>query len=338
MAVRKLESSATSILNHCTKHLAREQGAVSESWRFPLIAPYPEAAANGEVLNSVTFVYDARRAPAASVGVLGTFATLYESVPLEPVTWQAEATGYFALSLLVPEGEMHTYRFVVDGAVVLDPINPQRAVLDDGVEWSRFFTDNCRQPLCFERWQFALLERLVSHILPFRTKAGQDFLNRYYFGAGRPERDLDLARAYRLDDQVGSVNYIDNVLAREESHRLPDYKVCLSIIDRVLRLRNPFIEPARMPRDMFVELYEQMAEDDVPGWDYPRYASPRFFLQLLRRHAYTGAFCHPRYGGNAGGAGWAFLAERYTDAQGKTLFDWRQALEAPLGNNPQYRG
>jgi hypothetical protein len=134
------------------------------------------------------------------------------------------------------------------------------------------------------------------------------------------------------------VTFIDHLLAREEAHRLPDYQICLSIIDRVLRSRNPYVEPADMPRDMYVELYDQMARDEVPGWDRGRYGSPRFFLQLLRRHAFTGAFCHPRYGGNASGAGWAFLAERFTDEAGKTLFDWRPAIEPPLGTSGSYRG
>lgn len=338
MAVQVIEKPAVSLFNTCTKHLARSVGVPSEAWRFPMIEPYPRADATGLALNAVTFVHDARSTPATSVGVIGTFATLYEAVPLRPLRWQGEDTGFFTVTVLVPEGEVHMYRFIVDGAVVLDAINPQQTVTDDGVTWSRFFTENCRQALCFEPWEYTLLERLITHILPFRSKEGQDFLERYYFGASRQSRDLDLARAYRLDDQVGSLNYIDNILAREERHRLGDYKTCLSIIDGLLRSRNRFMEPRDMPRDMYTELYDQMARDEVPGWDRGRYQSPVFFLKLLRRHAYTGAFCHPRYGGNAGGAGWAFLSERYLDEHGRTLFDWRRAVEPPLGTSTEYRG
>ena len=46
-------------------------------------------------------------------------------------------------------------------------------------------------------------------------------------------------RVYDMDVTVGAVNYIDNILAREESHHLIDYQICLEQIDRVLRQRNP---------------------------------------------------------------------------------------------------
>jgi hypothetical protein len=58
---------------------------------------------------------------------------------------------------------------------------------------------------------------------------------------------------------------------------------------------------------------------------------------LLRRHAVTTAFSHPRYAGNVGAAGWAYLEYRYADSNKQTLFDWRAALERPLGTNPYYR-
>jgi len=143
---------------------------------------------------------------------------------------------------------------------------------------------------------------------------------------------------------VGEVNFIDNQLAREERHRLIDYKICLDIIDRVLRQRNPYIEPPAMTSETFEDLYNQMANDDVPGWDKNRYGSPRFFLYLLRRHTICGAFSHPKYGGNTGGAGWAFLAERYAqppaapNQAAQTLFDWRRAIEQPLGTSADYHG
>jgi hypothetical protein len=134
-----------------------------------------------------------------------------------------------------------------------------------------------------------------------------------------------------------------------EGHRLVDYKICLELIDRVLRLRNPYVDPTRMPATMYADLYDQIAADDghsLAGWDYARYSSPRFFLQLLRRHTYTGAFSHPKHGGNNGGLGWAYLAQNLLDpGTGKlpdpgspSFFDWTRALEPPLGRNVQYRG
>jgi hypothetical protein len=145
MPVQILANSDRSILNLCAKHLAREQGQSAESWRFPLVEPHPEPDPDsGASRNAVTFVHDARRSPAGEVGVIGTFANLFEPIPLQPVRWEGEETGYRALTVLVSEGELHTYRFIVDGAAQLDAINPQRAQLDDGSVWSRFFTDNCR--------------------------------------------------------------------------------------------------------------------------------------------------------------------------------------------------
>jgi hypothetical protein len=79
-------------------------------------------------------------------------------------------------------------------------------------------------------------------------------------------------------------------------------------------------------------------DNSIPGWDYGAYNNPAIFLYLLRRHAVTAAFSHPKYAGNVGAAGWAYLAERYTDPKtGKTLFDWPPALEKPVGTSDYYR-
>jgi Gluconate 2-dehydrogenase subunit 3 len=137
---------------------------------------------------------------------------------------------------------------------------------------------------------------------------------------------------------VGAVNFIDNILAKEENHHLVDYKLSLKQIDRVLRKRNPFIEPSDMSKELYIDLYNEMATNKVDGWNYDQYSSPLYFLQLLRRHTYTGAFSHPKYGGNVGASGWAYLSERYRDAEGQTLFDWQKAIEQPLGTNNDYRG
>jgi hypothetical protein len=105
----------------------------------------------------------------------------------------------------------------------------------------------------------------------------------------------------------------------------------------VLRQHDPYVEPADMPDGVYDDLYSQMASDSVPGWDTSAYSSPSFFLKLLRRHTYEGAFTHPKYGGNVGAAGWAYLSERYTDpATGMTLFNWPRITEAPLGESTDY--
>lgn len=352
---RVVEKDDVYILNHAAKYLARSntderhnfdhlpagdpRARICEAWRFPVIEGHYNAADPRESYrwNEVTFIYRAPAGGAApqSVGVIGTFAALYEEIPLRAIP----DSPYFAVTVLVPKAEVHTYRFVVDGRQELDPVNPQTAVTDGGRRWSRFFTQGCTQRLSFERWEMDILERLTDHILPFRTVEGERFLNQYYQQLDRAAKESQYPGAYRFDEGVGIAHFIDKLVAREESHRLKDYRICLGIIDRLLRMRNPFVEPRQMSKEMYIELYDQMASGNVPGWDYEAYGNPRFFLQLLRRHAITGAFAHPKYCGNAGASGWAYLEERYRDPQtGATLFNWRQAQEPPLGTSQHYRG
>jgi hypothetical protein len=348
-----LEKDDVSVLNVCAKYLARTDSSarhnfgqftaddararVCEAWRFPMIDSYSDGKdpiASYE-FNEVTFVYGLPWMPRpGSVGVIGTFASLHSPIPLRPLG----ATPFFTCTLKVPKGEVHTYKFIVDGQSMPDPINPQRVMLENGREWSRFFTQLCSTPVSFERWELALLDRLTAHILPFRTVEGENFLQRFYFGADRQTKETQYAHAYRLDQPVGVLNFIDKVVAREESHHLVDYKLCLAEVDRVLRARNPFTEPWNVSRELFVDLYDAMWNGAVAGWNYAAYGNPRHFIQLLRRHTFTGAFSHPKYGGNAGAAGWAYLEERFRKPDGSTSFDWRRVTEQPLGTDPVYRG
>ena len=363
MAPRVVTKDDTYVLNHCTKYLARDstdprhdygqydagdsRARIAEAWRFPIVDGYSDGTLESHAFNLVTFVYMQPASDvAADVSVIGTFGYLYAPIPMPRVS----DSLYRAVTIVVPRGQVHYYKLLIDGRPILDPVNPQRVTHADGSEWSRFFTEYCTDTLSFERWEVALLQRLTDHILPFRTVDAQRFLRLYYDGVDRQSKDTQYARAYRLDQPVGAVNFIDKILAREEAHRLPDYKTCLELIDRVLRQGDPYEEPSRMPLGMYQDLYEQMANDDghsLSGWDYSRYQSPRFFLQLLRRHTYTGAFSHPKYGGNAGAAGWAYLANNLMNPQTGALpddttvanwFDWSRALEPPLGRNPEYRG
>jgi hypothetical protein len=351
MAAQLLMKDDQSILNYCAKFLARDnidprhnfgrfvdgdlRARVAESWRFPLIDSYSDGV-NFEVgyaFNEVTFVYPGLP-QIGTVSLVGTFADLYSPIPLRAIA----DTPYFTVTAVVPKGEVHYYKFIMNGHPVLDPVNPQQVVLDNGVAWSRFFTQLASEPVTFERWEIALLSRITAHILPFETADGRNFLSRFYDSLDAQTKMTQYAHAYRLDQPVGVVNFIDKLLAREENHRLIDYKICVRLIDRLLRMRNPYIEPALMSKEMYRELYEQMASGNVPGWDYGEYGNPRYFLQLLRRHTFTGAFSHPKYGGNAGAAAWAYLEEKYRDAEGKTLFNWRRVLEKPVGQSPDYHG
>jgi hypothetical protein len=335
----------TGVLNLAGKYLARRPDApvsdYAEPWRFPIIDSYRAGrdAALEYGLNRVTFVWRAASGDDnRAVSVIGTFDNLWDATPLEPVQFDGAPTLYRAATVLVPKGQIHTYKFLADGELALDPINPQRTVLDNGIEWSRFFTQQCAIPVSFEAWELAILARLTNEILPFTSQDAQRFMDLYYFTADRQARETVFRQAFRLEQPVGAVNYIDKLVAREERHRLADYKTCLRLIDGVLRRRFPGLTPAEVTKEAYKDLYQQMAADAVDGWDTNQYGSPNFFLQLLRRHTYTGAFSHPKYGGNAGAAGWAWLEDRFRGPRGESCFDWRRAIEPPLGASSDYFG
>ncbi|WNR42700.1 gluconate 2-dehydrogenase subunit 3 family protein [Paenibacillus roseipurpureus] len=339
------------VLNHCTKYLAREnetprhnynmeysyddpKAFISENWRFPIVD-----SSNVPNNNAVTFVYAAPTTyPAWKVSVVGTFSDLFDGVPLKQIVFGGEPTRYYACSVLVPMGEVHTYKFNVNGQFKLDPINPQMTTLGNAQTWSRFFTQFCTTPISFQPWERKILDRFAEHILPFRTEEGSKFLQNYYNYLDRGTKEREYHEVYQLDEQVGVSNFIDKLVAKEEFHRLQDYRICLSIIDGVLRKRRPGQEPTAMSREVYVDLYNEMAQGNVDGWDYARYGDPKFFLQLVRRHTIIGAFAHPKYGGNIGAAGWSFLSETFCDQAGNLVFDWQRAIEKPLGHNNDYVG
>jgi len=338
--------SDTAILNHCVRYLARTnadarhnykncfasddpRARIAEAWRFPLIDSYrnPDDPDASRGRNAVTFVYTPLAdEPPQSVSVVGTFGQLYEPLPLRRLQWRGQPTDYYATTVVVPHGQIHTYKFWVDGELVPDPLNPQQQTSDKGERWSRFFGHYCTQPLTLERWEYEILDRLTDHILPFRTAAGRRFLARHY-----DRSDRERAGSYQLDRGVGAANFIDKLLVREERYNLVDYRICLDLLRTVLKAREPYTDPGRMARQTYVDLYDELAGGEVADWDYQRYQNPTYFLKLLRRHTYTGAFAHPKYGGNIGAAGWAYLASRYP-------FDWARAMEEPLGTNPDYWG
>lgn len=343
------------VLNNCSKYLARAfldarhnygqfqagdvRTFIAESWRFPIVDAWSDGTnfVPDYAFNSVTFVYPVFPSVSApqSVSVIGTFSNLFEPMPLQPVAGEP----LLALTVILPKGRVYTYQYMVDGQPVLDPVNPQRVVLDNGKTWSRFFTDLCAVPITFEDWELTLLDRMTQRILPFHTDLGQNFLNRYYDSLTASEKETQYARAFRLDEPVGVVNFIDNLIAKQENHRLTDYRLCLVQIDKAVRAAYPYAEPADMPDQVYDDLYAQMAANSVPGWDTTAYGNPAFFLKILRRHAYEGAFSHPKYGGNVGAAGWAYLEGRFTDpTTGAGLFNWERFTEPPLGDSKDYRG
>jgi hypothetical protein len=308
------------------------RGTILESWRFPWVEALYDAADSAPRWNAVTFVHAGQRGqPPAPVDLVGTFAELYDPIALAPVG----DTHYRAVTLKLPKGQIYHYKFRSVGNWIIDPINPQRTTLDNGSVWSRFFTWGATARITLERWEARLLARIASHILPFHTAEGREFFEKIYDTASQQDKP---PHGYRIDESVGAVNYVDKLLAREEAHNLVHYRICLEIIDQLLRQRNPVTEPTRLPREAYAELYNQMGSGNVPGWDYGRYTNPTFFLQVLRRHVFTAAFSHPRYGGNPMTLGWKYLEELFSDDGGATLFDWARAIEQPLGRNLEYRG
>jgi hypothetical protein len=354
--VTVVAKDAQYVLNHCTRFLARENPAIRhdfgqyeaddpraricEAWRFPIVDSHWDGASaeTSYAFNDVTFVYDARGDPDAEVGVVGTFGDLWSPVPLRPVEFLGEPTGFLSVTVRVPKGQVHAYKLRVGSDYVVDPINPQRIRIDNGRTWSRFFTDACQLPLVLTRRERELLGRLVAHLLPFRDPENSRFIRDVYFKLDRAARTQAFPLAYRLDEDVGVVNYIDKLVARAEQHNADDYRTCLGIVDGLLRQRFGGLDPLMLASDVYADLHEELKSDRVDGWDYGRYGSPRFFLLLLRRHAMTGAFVHPKAGGNSGAAGWMYLESRFRTEQDRTLFDWRRAIEAPLGRNTEYRG
>lgn len=305
-----------------------ESGRHAEAWRFPVVEPFfsiLESADENVRWNKVTFIY--RHNGTSSVPTVKLTGLPYPNLRSLELP-QIEDSCYLAVTVLLPAGRLYNYCFVVNGQVQPDTINPQRQQLPNGEEVSVFFTLNCSRPVLFEPWERTILRRLTSHILPFNSREGELFQLRPGSGAAQPLS----AQLHKFDHSIGVSNYIDKLLAREERHHLSSYKTCLAQINRILRSREPFLEPRDIPEHRYVDLYHQMSSGNtVADWDYKLYDNPGYFLFLLRRHVWTGAFSHPKYGGNANGTGWLWLSDQFP-------FDYAAALEAPYGNNSAYRG
>jgi len=205
------------VLNHCTRYLARDdhgprhdfgqfepgdpRAQISEAWRYPIVDSYydGDSMETSYAFNSITFVHDARRTPATDVAVTGSFTELHQPVALREVAFLGEPSGIWALTVRVPKGQLHTYKLRIDGAWQIDPINPQVVTLDNGREWSRFFTEACQIPLTLARRERDLLGRIVSHLLPFRSGQNSKFIRGLYESLDRRERERQFPLAYCLD-------------------------------------------------------------------------------------------------------------------------------------------
>jgi hypothetical protein len=338
------------VLNNCAKYLARDnnddrhsffgldaghtRARISESWRFPIVDADDSGAPDASEWNHVTFIYRAPEdRPDLSVQLLSPCLGLHAPSALKRVA----DSLYLALTLRIPKGRRHRYRFVVDGHAQLDPINPQTTTTPLNETWSSFWTWTYNEPINFERWEMALVGRMTNALLPFQGRETRNLIERGL-------NDGNVMHFFRMDIPAGVANYIDNILAREERHHLQSYRLCLPMIDRVLRMRYPGVEPVDLSDPSYKSLFDDM-KDKSPslledGWELSVYDNPGYFLYVLRRHTWTGAFSHPKYGGNPGGLGWKFLGEtfRTTSETSTTAFDWARAIEKPLGNSTEYRG
>ncbi len=302
-------------------------GRYCESWRFPVVEAHGDRELTPEQRlewNEVTFIYKLSEALATpEVVVAGLPNASVVNVPLQRV----EDSLYMARTVLLRAARVYRYALIVNGKVQPDPINPQRERLANGEEVSVFFTFGCFESVVLEKWELTLIKRITNHILPFNSREAELFQNN---PGGGPRKTLD-PQLHKLDHAIGVANYIDKILAREERQHLPAYKSCLLQINRILRQRNPYLEPRDMPESMYETLYTEMSKGQVPGWKSDLYADPQYFLFLMRRHVWTGAFCHPKYGGNANSAGWHWLADQFP-------FDYALCQEPPYGRDPAYRG
>lgn len=297
----------------------------AEAWRFPAVEPWDDRAQTepGE-WNAVTFTLPQAEEQAKTPSfVCGLPFSNLRTVPLH---WLPECS-LAAATVIIPAGRSYDYLFRRGDELFCDPVNPRRRHTLHGQEVSTFFTDFCFQPVTLRLREAELLRRITNHILPFSTREDELFIQ----NPGGGPQNLLSRQVQHLDHAVGVVNYIDKLLAREERHHLQDYRICLAEIDRILRLRNPYFEPVLMDVNAFRQLNAEMADNRVPEWNHAVYSDPSYFLFLLRRHTWTGAFSHPKYGGNVGAMGWHWLAGRFP-------FRWDLAVEKPLGISGEYLG
>jgi hypothetical protein len=127
MLYRLLTRDDTYVLNYSTKYLARDntddrhnygqyaagdpRARIAEAWRFPIIDSYYDGQdyEASYDFNAVTFIYANSDPGLTSVAAVGTFADLHAPVPLRRVA----GTKYWTVTMVVPKGEVHTYKFIV---------------------------------------------------------------------------------------------------------------------------------------------------------------------------------------------------------------------------------
>lgn len=258
---------------------------IPDCWKVPLIGSSPTGGNPQE--NHVIFLFDSLSFSAPlQVTLCGTFGPdgWQDHIPLRPLLYQGQTTGILWTTLDLPKSRLYHYGFTVNDQFIADPINPQRDTRDSGLACSRFFTEGYRAPLVLNAVERRLLDRLSRYLLPFRT-------------------------ATDAEVSVGTVQFIDHWLAREEWYYLPDYQTGLAAIDHFLARSDSGIPSWQATSAVFRTLFQQMAEDTVTDWRAPFQASA--FLRLLKRHVWCGAFATAAVGGCPDQPGQLYILERY---------------------------
>ena len=222
---------------------------------FPSSTATATERSRAYAFNLVTFVYMQPAADvAADVSVIGTFGRC-----TRPSRCRASAARAWTERCRSCRRARSILQVPDRRAAVLDPVNPQRVTHADGSEWSRFFTEYCtdRYRSNGGRWRSCSASPTTS--CRSAPSVRQRFLRLYYDCVDRQSKDTQYARAYRLDQPVGAVNFIDKIVAREEAHRLRR----LQDLSRAHRSRPA---PAQSVRGAVVhaagnvpDLYDQMA-------------------------------------------------------------------------------
>ena len=334
MRVEVLPTDDQLVLNYSSKIITTVENnnkSAQNDPAFPVIIPF---FSDKHKYNEVTFIYfldDHNRNNDNTTFIVGNFDHLYMSFQLTPVYFQKEKTKFYAITLKLPVARLFRYRFKKDNIFFNDPLNPFTITTDNGLKWSAFHTENYRAPLCFEEWEQKLLNRFISYILPIHTDEFKTFV-KYHSGKFDNETKSLVSR---LDYDLGVTNFIDKLLARHEPHHLIRYKKCLLEMKRLLLNKNKAQEPEHMDDNCYEWLYSAMQTPNSEHWQLKEIKSIDF-LKTFRRHIITGALSHPRHGGNTNAIGWKFLESMLSDEKGDTYFDWRRALEKPLGINQDY--
>lgn len=348
MSIEKIEKEIEIPLDH--QHILNLSNKIigKSNIAFPVVETYYTTATNNEKNNAeksrekrysrVTFVYSAsltNKKKQNSIYLIGNFDALYKKKKMHQVFFDESPTRFWAITLKLPTNHLYKYRFLVNNSFIIDPLNTLAKDSDNNIKWSLFFTDYYKTAVILEKWELEILQRLTAYILPFKTNEFTTFVNQQQSQFNNSTK----TQISQLNYDVGCVNFIDKLIAKDEPQHIITYKICLKEIKRVLVMLNSFQEPKNMDDTFYQRIYQIMNKKDFTIWNKDIYEDPSYFLKVLRRHIITATFSHPKHGGNTNALGWQFLDSVLSDGKHENAgYDWQQAMEKPLGTNQEYIG